>query len=102
MERPYIYQDREGLNEPVSGGFVPLGDNSVGFEIAYYDALRPLVIDPAIAYATYLGGSGQESGAGIAVYNSGNAYDEPFFFIPVFLRTVGKTPCFIRTTCGTG
>ncbi|MEI9811154.1 MAG: hypothetical protein WDO18_00110 [Acidobacteriota bacterium] len=31
-------------------------DGTVGFEVGSYDTRRPLVIDPAITYATYLGG----------------------------------------------
>jgi hypothetical protein len=35
---------------------------------------RPLVIDPVLVYATYLGGSGDDSGGGIAVDKDGQAY----------------------------
>jgi Beta-propeller repeat len=45
----------------------------VGFELAKYDASRPLYIDPLI-YSTYLGGSGGDYGFGIAVDSAGNAY----------------------------
>jgi hypothetical protein len=46
----------------------------VSFEIAKYDARRPLIIDPTLSYSTYLGGSGYDEGYGIAVDSSGNAY----------------------------
>src|SRR6266404_4567250 len=46
----------------------------VGFEVAQYDTSKPLVIDPVLLYSTYLGGSGNESGYGIAVDSLGNAY----------------------------
>ncbi len=46
----------------------------VGFEVARYDASKPLVIDPVLSYSTYLGGSGNDCGYGIAVDSSGNAY----------------------------
>jgi hypothetical protein len=46
----------------------------VGFEIAAYDRSRPLIIDPVLAYSTYLGGSSLEVGYGIAVDASGSAY----------------------------
>ena len=45
--------------------------------MASYDPAKPLVIDPALAYSTYLGGSsesGAEAGYRIAVDASGNAY----------------------------
>ncbi|MBI4166994.1 MAG: choice-of-anchor D domain-containing protein, partial [Acidobacteria bacterium] len=38
------------------------------------DKSRPLVIDPVLAYSTYLGGSGFEWGAAIAIDSPGNAY----------------------------
>ena len=48
------------------------GDH-ITFEVARYDKTRPLVIDPVLAYSTYLGGS-TRTGHGIAVDASGNAY----------------------------
>jgi hypothetical protein len=46
----------------------------VGFEVGAYEADRPLVLDPELAYSTYLGGSDTDGGGGIAVDTSGNAY----------------------------
>jgi hypothetical protein len=46
----------------------------VAFEIAKYDARRPLVIDPVLSYSTYLGGSGTDQAKFVAVDGSGNAY----------------------------
>jgi hypothetical protein len=46
----------------------------VSFELGPYDKTRPLVIDPVLTYATYLGGSDQDYGADIAVDASGNVY----------------------------
>ncbi len=46
-----------------------------GFEVGAYDHAQTLVLDPAIlAYCGYIGGSGSDSGRGIAVDGSGNAY----------------------------
>jgi len=58
----------------VDGRYVLLADNRIGFEVASYDRSRPLVIDPVLTYATYLGGTGFDSGRGIAVDSMGNAY----------------------------
>ncbi|MCX8113280.1 MAG: SBBP repeat-containing protein [Bacteroidia bacterium] len=41
--------------------------------VGAYDRSQPLVIDPLV-YSTYLGGSGDDSGYGIAVDGSGRAY----------------------------
>lgn len=48
--------------------------DQVGVRVAQYDVEKPLVIDPVLVYSTYLGGNGNESGTGIAVDSSGNAY----------------------------
>ena len=48
--------------------------NRVHFEIPKYDRSKPLVIDPVLSYATYLGGTGGDVAYGIAVDSSGNAY----------------------------
>ncbi|PYN67321.1 MAG: hypothetical protein DMD93_14815 [Candidatus Rokuibacteriota bacterium] len=50
------------------------GARRVGFRVAAYDARRPLVIDPALFYSTYLGGSDFDEGLGITVDAAGNAY----------------------------
>jgi hypothetical protein len=72
--RPALYQEAGGERTPVSGRFVLRGRNEVRFEAGAHDPGRALTIDPVLAYSTYLGGSGDESGAGIAVDASGSAY----------------------------
>ncbi len=71
---PFVYQLRDGVREPISGRCVLLGKDTIGFRVAAYDRARPLYVDPTLAYSTFLGGSGQESGNGIAVDANGNAY----------------------------
>ena len=72
---PFLYQeDAEGVRQPVEGGYVIRGDGHVGFRVGSYDALRPLVIDPVLGYSTYLGGSGGDDAASIAVDGAGNVY----------------------------
>lgn len=76
MKKPIIYQEIEGARKETSGDYVllpssgeaaltslsPLGEGQgegkylVGFQVAAYDTSRPLVIDPVLAYSTYLGG----------------------------------------------
>ena len=60
----------------ITAGYVLRG-NRVGFAVGAYDATKPLIIDPTLSYSTYLGGSGNDfnqSGSGIAVDATGNAY----------------------------
>jgi hypothetical protein len=62
----------------------------IAFEIAKYDASRPLIIDPVLSYSTFLGASDQDYGTGIAVDSSGNAYVAGFTFstdFPVYPLT---------------
>ena len=46
----------------------------VRFALAGYDPAAPVVIDPVVSYATYLGGAGLDSAGAIAVDADGNAY----------------------------
>src|ERR1019366_3543158 len=53
-----------------TAGFVLKGPREVGFTIAAYDRRQPLVIDPTITYATFLGGAGQDDGGGMSLDTS--------------------------------
>ncbi len=76
LHKPIAYQEQHGSAQPVSARFVLGADDRVGFELGAYDHNRELVIDPSVSYAysTYLGGSLEDDGYGIAVDASGNAY----------------------------
>ncbi len=71
---PEVYQDAAGIRQAVERRYVLKGRRRVGFQIAAYDATRPLVIDPALDYSTYLGGGGDDAGNGIAVDATGSVY----------------------------
>ena len=68
FEKPFAYQMKGDEKEPVTARF-HLGDRKyrIYFAIDNYDATRPLVIDPILAYSTYLGGSNIDSANAIAV-----------------------------------
>src|SRR5437660_443855 len=85
--RPVAYQEANGegreinvryalfsidasIRNPQSG----IRNQFVRFEVADYDRSKPLVIDPVLIYSTYLGGSSADSGTGIGLDSSGNAY----------------------------
>ncbi len=74
MHKPLVYQEIAGVREVIPGKYVLKSVRQVGFEIASYDASKPLVIDPVLSYSSYLGGNGDDVGSGIAVDTSGNAY----------------------------
>ena len=71
---PVVYQQIDGRRWTLDAKFVLTGKHRVGFRVAAYDRSQPLVIDPALVYSTYLGGSGEDFGYGIAIDGSGNAY----------------------------
>lgn len=73
QDAPVLYQTIAGQRVPVSGAFSIVG-NEVGFEVGPYDRRYPLVIDPTLAYSTYLGGLDGETAQDIAVDASGAAY----------------------------
>lgn len=74
MHKPLVYQEVEGVRQQIPGGYVLKGGRQVGFQVAAYDARRPLTIDPVLTYSTYLGGEGREAGWDIAVDAAGNTY----------------------------
>ncbi len=74
FQKPVVYQELDGARQIVPGHYALNGDDRVGFQIAAYDAGKALIIDPVLAYSTYLGGSEFESGRAIAVDSFGNAY----------------------------
>jgi hypothetical protein len=65
---------KDGGRHYVDGRYVAGGNNSVAFRVSSYDPAKPLVIDPVLAYSTYLGGTGGDSGNAIVVDASGNAF----------------------------
>ena len=71
-QRPVVYQEKDGAKQLVAANYAITDTNRVRFEVADYDASRPLYIDPLI-YSTYLGGTGNDYGYGIAVDSAGNA-----------------------------
>lgn len=73
-QAPLIYQDTAAGRVSVNGRYRLFDARTAGFEIQAYDQRLPLVIDPVISYATYLGGTGQGAVTGVAVDSTGNLY----------------------------
>jgi hypothetical protein len=74
LQRPVAYQEEAGRREAVASAFALDENRRVRIRVGTYDRERPLVIDPVLSYATYLGGSEGEQGTAIAVDAVGNAY----------------------------
>ena len=74
-KRPVSFQYIEGKRVEVSVDFKEIEPGVYGFHVGRYDKTRELIVDPVVlAYSTYLGGSGDEHGFGLAVSDHGRAF----------------------------
>ncbi len=76
FHKPVIYQEAHGRRNFIAGRFILQAHNTVSFAVNAYNHSLPLVIDPVLAYSTYIGGSGTDgdSALAIALDSSGDAY----------------------------
>ncbi|MGC1416872.1 MAG: SBBP repeat-containing protein, partial [Candidatus Acidiferrum sp.] len=74
LRNPVAYQEVAGSKQPVAVGYRVKDKSSVSFQVAEYDSSRPLVIDPILAYSTYLGGSSIDTSNAIAVAPDNTAF----------------------------
>src|SRR6201984_56045 len=78
LQKPVIYQIVGAQRREVAGNYALASGNRVKFVVAEYDRSLPLVIDPVLrplaSYSTFLGGTGDETGFGIAVDGAGDAF----------------------------
>ncbi|MGC2210734.1 MAG: choice-of-anchor D domain-containing protein, partial [Candidatus Korobacteraceae bacterium] len=72
--KPYAYQKVDGVARAVDSGYEMAADGKVHLRLGDYDRNRELIVDPVVGFATYLGGTGLDTGNGIAVDSSGNSY----------------------------
>jgi beta-propeller repeat-containing protein len=70
---PVLYQEIGGERRPVTGSFI-LDGGAVAFQVGAYDPAQPLVIDPQLVWASYLGGESTEWALDVAVTPNGQAY----------------------------
>lgn len=96
--KPIVYQEKNGTRLMVHCRYVIQRGRRIGFEVASYDLRRPLIIDPAVAYSTYLGGSVVSVANGIAIDSLGNAYVTGYTDSTDFPTTSNA----FQTTCKAG
>ncbi len=84
-EPPYCYQVRNGRRVTVSSRYI-LDDRGLGFLVGDYDPTLELVIDPTLAFSSYLGGVGAEGGRGTTIGEDGDIY------VTGFTRSVADFP----------
>jgi probable HAF family extracellular repeat protein len=74
LRKPSIYQERDGVRTEIKGKYAWREKGELGFDLAAFDPNLPLTIDPSIVFATYLGGSGNESAEAMRVSKFGEVY----------------------------
>jgi len=74
QHRPIAYQERDGARTSVEARYRLLPSGDAAFELGAYDSGLPLVIDPTLSYATYLGGAGNDGIGSIKVDATGALY----------------------------
>lgn len=90
--KPYVYQPAGQTRREISGRYVLAGALRVRFEIGAYDRHLPLVIDPVISYATYLGGAGADGAFSVALDRYGNIFLAGITASLDFPKTTGSIP----------
>ncbi|HEY2943563.1 MAG TPA: SBBP repeat-containing protein, partial [Vicinamibacteria bacterium] len=85
QKAPCLYQEIEGRKAVVEGRF-KIHDSPrrlhksdaesfvYGFEVGVYDRSRALIIDPALFYSSYLGGTNTDNGLAVAVRAGGTVF----------------------------
>jgi Abnormal spindle-like microcephaly-assoc'd, ASPM-SPD-2-Hydin/Beta-propeller repeat len=74
LHKPVAYQEAGNEKQLVAANYALDANNEVHFKIGNYDRTRALVIDPILAYSTYLGGSNIDGANAIAVASDNTAF----------------------------
>lgn len=74
QSRPVVYQQINNARRIIPASYLIKGKNQIAFQVANYDRSKPLVIDPTLAFSTYVGGTLGEQASAIAVDAAGNSY----------------------------
>ncbi len=74
LHKPVAYQQIGNEKQLVAANYILNGNDRVAFSIGNYDQSRPLIVDPILAYSTYLGGSGIDGANAIAIAPDNTAF----------------------------
>ncbi len=72
--KPNIYQQIGTRRVAVAGNYQILDERTVAFAVTEYDRAQSLVIDPTVAFTTFITGNAADVPVGVAADNSGNSY----------------------------
>lgn len=105
---PFIYQEIDGVRQIVEGDFAVL-ENRIRFEVGDYDPSLPLIIDPYLSYATFIGQNGNDFVNGVTADDTGNMFlvgssNGSFPITPGVYRTspYGSSDVFVTKMNGNG
>lgn len=87
-KKPYIYQQINGKDKDIKGTF-SLNNNTISLNIGDYDKNYQLMIDPELAYSTFVGGTSRDEAFDIAVDSSGCSYITGHTMSDDFPTTIG-------------
>lgn len=73
QQKPFAYQEIGGERKEIASRFV-VSEKTVEFELGEYDKSQTLVIDPAVRYLSYLGGTGGDFPTDIKIDAAGNVF----------------------------
>jgi len=114
MHKPVMYQMIASERRPVEGGFVRKGKDQIAFRLGAYDTTQPLIIDPKIGFATFIGGNDLEEvftvqvddtvPASPKIYVGGFTNDATTFggTNPLPFKTIGPAPFTPQTVIEVG
>jgi len=74
MQKPHVYQELDGRRQEVAAQYVLVDPTHLAFQLADYNATKPVVIDPVLEYSTYFGSGRRDQVADIAIDAGGSMY----------------------------
>jgi len=101
-QAPIAWQDIGGQRIPVDVSYRIVENETIGFNVGYYDLNYPLIIDPVLVYSSFFS-TNESSGYAIQLDTDGNIYltgsiyyPPPAFYFPIvnaFQPTHGGATC---------
>lgn len=98
QHKPVIYQEVAGVRSMITGRYVQLAGNEIGFAVGNYDNTKTLVIDPVLSYAAhplsgFINGAMTTDANGNVYYTGRNSGD----FSPQYGQIIPTSDAFQST-----